>query len=117
MALPDGPVLVVDDEPEIRAVVREYLCLTGREVLEASNGLEALWAVKHQRPPLVLLDLSMPRLGGLETIRHIRKFDPSIRVVVVTGQLSEADSTRLEELGVAAIIKPLPLSVLDELFA
>ena len=110
-------ILVAEDDFPSRELLTEILTDWGYRVVQASNGLEALWAVKHQRPPLVLLDLSMPRLGGLETIRHIRKFDPSIRVVVVTGQLSEADATRLEALGVAAIIKPLPLSVLDELFA
>jgi CheY-like chemotaxis protein len=115
MVKSEGPVLVVDDEPEVRAVVREYLTLAGREVLEAGNGLEALWVVKHQRPPVVLLDLSMPRLGGLETIRHIRKFDPSIQVVVVTGQLSPDAAARLDELGVSVIAKPLPLTALDGL--
>jgi CheY-like chemotaxis protein len=112
-----GPVLVVDDEPEVRALVRDYLTQAGREVVEAGNGIEALWVVKHQRPPFVLLDLSMPRLGGIETIRHIRKFDPSIHIVVVTGDLSEADAGHLQKLGVTAIAKPMPMSALDELFA
>ena len=116
MIATQGPILVVDDEPEVRALVREYLALSGREVVEAGNGIEALWVVKHQRPPLVLLDLSMPRLGGIETIRHIRKFDPSIHIVVVTGDLSEDDAARLRQLGVTALAKPMPMSALDELF-
>ena len=65
----------------------------------------------------MLLDLSMPRLGGLETIRHIRKFDPAIRIVVVTGNLSKTDAPHLKESGVVVILKPLALSALDELFA
>src|SRR4051794_2910258 len=70
-------VLIADDNESVRQVLVDYVITTESEVLEASNGLEALWIVKHQRPDLVLLDLSMPRLGGLETIRHIRKFDPA----------------------------------------
>ncbi|MBI4627582.1 MAG: response regulator [Candidatus Rokubacteria bacterium] len=78
-------VLIVDDEPEVRAVLAEYLRDDGFEVLEAGNGLEALLAVKRHRLHGIVLDLRMPRLGGLEALRRIRAFDPGIGVVVVTG--------------------------------
>ena len=78
-------VLIVDDEPEVRAVIADYLRDDGFDVLEAANGLEALLAVKRRRPYGIVLDLRMPRLGGLEALRRIRAFDPRIGVVVVTG--------------------------------
>ena len=109
-------VLVVDDDDNLRRTIREYAQTMGSEAWEASNGLEALWVVKHQRPDLVLLDLSMPRLDGFQTIRHIRRFDPSIRIVVVTGDRSEATQRQVSSLGVGLLLKPLDLPALDALF-
>ena len=65
----------------------------------------------------MLLDLTMPRLDGFETIRYIKKFDPSIEIVVVTGDASEATRRRVEELGLGLLIKPFQLHELDSLFA
>jgi len=109
------PVLVVDDEPEVRAMLREYFEGLGRRVLEAANGLEGLWTVKHERPELVVLDLNMPRLGGLDTIRHIRRFDPAIRVIVLSGFLDEEVRGQLAALGVPAFGKPVSLTALGGL--
>src|SRR5262249_26520999 len=109
-------VLIVDDEPGIRELIVEYVKSSGAEAWEASNGLEALWVVKHQRPQLVLLDLTMPRLDGYETIRHIQKFDPSIRVVVITGDATETTRQRVAALGVEVLLKPIDLQALDALF-
>ncbi|MBI2216141.1 MAG: response regulator [Candidatus Rokubacteria bacterium] len=118
MARPDRrPILVADDEPEIRDLLEEYLRASGYDVVTAANGLEALWAVKHTSPGLVLLDLAMPRLGGLEAIKHIQKFDPSIRIVVVTGQLTRDAAVKLRDLGIPIVPKPLDLEVLRELIA
>jgi two-component system, NtrC family, nitrogen regulation response regulator NtrX len=111
------PILVVDDEPEIRSLLEDYLKGRGEEVVTASNGLEALWAVKHRTPRVVLLDLAMPRLGGLDTIKHIQKFDPTIRIVVVTGQLTRDAAVHLRELGIPIVPKPLDLEVLRDLIA
>lgn len=110
-------VLVVDDEPEVRAILEEYLTGIGYEVLTAANGLEALWAVKHERPGAVLVDLAMPRLGGLDTIRHIRKLDRTVRLVVVTGTLTREIALQLRDLGVPIVLKPLDLSVVRDVLA
>ena len=109
-------VLIVDDNEHVRQVLVEYVTMIEREVLEASNGLEALWIVKHQRPDVVLLDLTMPRLGGYETIRHIRKFDPRIRIVVITGDAREETRREIEGLGLELLVKPLDIRALDALF-
>jgi DNA-binding NtrC family response regulator len=111
MAGAGRPILVADDEPEIRALLEEYLTGLGHEVLTAANGLEALWSVKHRSPAVVLLDLEMPRLGGLDAIKHIQKFDASIRVIVVTGHLTRDAAVKLRELNVPIVPKPLDLDV------
>jgi CheY-like chemotaxis protein len=108
-------VLVVDDDEALRATIVEYVRGVGSEVWEAANGLEALWVTKHQHPALVLVDLRMPRLDGFETIRHIRKFDPSIRIVVITGDVSDATRQRVEGLGIHLLLKPFELTDLDTL--
>lgn len=110
-------VLIVDDEPEVRALLDEYLTGLGYEVLTAANGLEALWVVKRQRPDAVLVDLAMPRLGGLDTIRHIRKFDQAVRIVVVTGALTREIALQLRDLGVPIVLKPIDLGVVRDVLA
>ncbi len=83
-------VLVADDESEVRTLLVEFLNLHGFETLEAANGLEALLQVKHHAPDAILLDLRMPRLGGLEALKRIRAFNPAIVIVIITG---DADDT------------------------
>jgi CheY-like chemotaxis protein len=112
-ATPKKSVLVADDDADVRATLREFLVNEGFTVLEARNGLEVLLQIKHKRPDAILLDLFMPRLGGLGALKHIRDFDPNIAVIVVTGtndpQLLEEATT----LGaVAALHKPVALNAL-----
>jgi CheY-like chemotaxis protein len=103
-------VLVVDDEPQVRAAVSEFLSFSDLEVLEAENGLEALLKVKRERPDAVVLDLRMPRLGGLEALKRIRTLDPDITVVVVTGELEDDVHRQALALGARAVLtKPVDL--------
>jgi CheY-like chemotaxis protein len=80
-------VLIADDDADVREVLVEVFKEAGFDVLEASNGLEALLYVKRDRPDAVVLDLMMPRLGGVEALKRIRSFNPGIRVLVVTGAI------------------------------
>src|SRR5437667_60313 len=77
-------VLVVTDKPEVHQMVAAFLGGEGFEVIEAINGLEALWQVKGERPDAGVLDLRPPRLGGLEAWRRVLILDPRIKVVVMT---------------------------------
>ena len=96
-------VLVADDDTDVRQLVAEYLGAHGFETVEASNGLEALLCVKRRRPEAIVLDLSMPRLGGLEALKRIRAFAPSTRVVVYSGTLQPAVERQAIELGAAGV--------------
>src|SRR5438128_7137153 len=108
------PALVVDDDPEARQVLRDFLRLRGLAVLEAQNGLEALLSVKQHRPGVVVLDLNMPRLGGLEALKRIRPFDPTIRVAVVTEDPDAAIHQQARDLGATVVlIKPVDLAQLE----
>src|SRR6266850_7562989 len=112
--LPGGPeamkVLVADDESEIRGMLMDFLTPHGIETLEAANGLEALLQVKHGAPDAVLLDLRMPRLGGIEALKRIRTFNPAIRIVVITAEVDTAIHEQARAGGAHAVLeKPVQL--------
>ena len=78
-------ILVVDDEPAIRAPLREFLTLRGFEVAEAATGQAARTAFASARPDLVLLDYSLPDATALELIPRLRELDEGVPIIVVTG--------------------------------
>lgn len=92
-------VLVVDDEAQIRAVLRGYLEAEGYEVAEAADGTEALAALRKDPPVLVLLDVMLPGIDGLEVLRQLRGFSDAY-VILVTARAEEVD--KLVGLGVGA---------------
>ena len=87
-----GSVLVVDDEPTIAEVVARYLERAGYRARIASDGPSALEAAVSQRPDLVVLDLMLPRIGGLEVMRRLRELDRErIAVILLTAKGEESD--------------------------
>jgi DNA-binding response OmpR family regulator len=107
-------VLVVDDEPDSVELLQEFLTSKGYEVITASNGEEALRKIKEERPHLVLLDVRMPGMNGLDVLRKVREFDQEVGVIMVTA-VNEEDTGR-EALKLGAfdyIVKPLNLEYLE----
>jgi DNA-binding response OmpR family regulator len=99
-------VLVVDDEPHIRTVLRGYLEAAGFAVSEADDGETAVQEVRRQSPDLVLLDVMLPGMDGLEVLHELRAFT-DVYVILVTARTEEVD--KLVGLGVGAddyITKP-----------
>jgi CheY-like chemotaxis protein len=110
--------VVADDEPEIRDLIAEYLITLGYDVAKASDGFEALLLVRDFRPNLLVLDLMMPRLGGIDALGHIRRAYPNVVVVVLTGTPDDALRDRVVRLGAAALLpKPLDLEVLGTIIS
>lgn len=81
----DRLVLVVDDEPDLLEIVADRLAGEGYRVLTARDGLEALERVRAARPACIILDLKMPRLGGLDALVELRREAPEAHVIVLTG--------------------------------
>ncbi|PYN41839.1 MAG: hypothetical protein DME00_30550, partial [Candidatus Rokuibacteriota bacterium] len=102
-------VLIADDDADVREVLVESFQDAGFEVLQASNGLEALLCVKRDRPDAVVLDLMMPRLGGVEALKRIHAFNPGIRALVVTGAI-DSELHRQATLAGAAGVFAKPVS-------
>lgn len=93
-----GRILVVDDEPQIRRVLRTTLSAQGYEVFDARSGEEALLAIREQRFDLILLDLNMPGMGGLATCREIREGSDAA-IIMLTVRSSEQDKVAALDAG------------------
>ena len=101
-----GVVLVVDDEPMIREVVSNYLEHDGYEVIQAADGAEAITRWDTAKPDLVLLDIMLPGVSGLDVLRHIRK-GGATPVILLSARGSEADRVTGLELGADDyVVKP-----------
>jgi two-component system KDP operon response regulator KdpE len=93
-----GRILVIDDEPQIRRVMRATLTGNEYEVDDARTGEEALEKLRHARYDLILLDMNMPGIGGLETCRLIRSAS-EIPIIVLTVRNSEQDKVAALDAG------------------
>lgn len=105
-------VLVVEDDSEAREVMVEHLTLHGFTIFEATGGVEAFLHLKRARPEAVVLNLNMPRLGGLEALRWIRALDPSIAVVTLSEEADSEVYWRALELGAHDAL-PTPVVLAD----
>jgi len=106
-------ILVADDEPEIRDLLRLYLENEHYEVSEAENGIEALRLIDAEKPDLVMLDIMMPQMDGYQALKHIRE-DNNVPVIIISAK--DEDSEKILGLNLGAddyISKPFnPLEVI-----
>lgn len=107
-------ILVVDDEVTIRQFLVTFLMDKGYDVIEARSGEEAVELVRKEKPNLMLLDMNMPGIDGLETLRRIRQFDKEIGVVMATANQDEEIARKAAELGsYQYVLKPFDLKYLE----
>ncbi len=107
-------VLVVDDEPEFRSILSEYLERKGFEVVQAGGGEEALRRLPQFRPHVVLLDIMMPGLSGVETLRRVKDLARETPVVMVSAIEDEETARQTLALGAADYVtKPVDFPYLD----
>jgi DNA-binding response OmpR family regulator len=107
-------VLVVDDEADAVELLEEFLTTKGYEVATAFNGEEALRKIKEERPHLVLLDVRMPGMNGMEVLRRVREFDREVGIIMVTAVNEEETGREALKLGAFDyIVKPLNFDYLE----
>ena len=91
-------VLVVDDEPQIATIARDYLTRAGFSVAVAADGATGLEMARQKRPDLVVLDLGLPRLDGLEVARTLRR-ESDVPIIMLTARVDETDRLHGFEVG------------------
>ena len=106
-------LMIVDDEKDVREYLKSYFKRRKIDVITAESGEEALSMMGSQQPDLMLLDIKMGGITGIETLRKIRETGCQVKVIMVTGVEDKATLDSISDLDVAACIhKPL---ILDEL--
>jgi len=107
-------ILIVDDEKGIREVLKDFFEGEGFEVYEAADGEGALGMARTRRFDVVLTDLKMPGLDGLEVLRQIRNILPDTAALILTGYPSDESAVTALEMGCDAYLnKPVDLSLLN----
>jgi two-component system nitrogen regulation response regulator NtrX len=103
-------ILIVDDEPSILKTLAGLLLDEGFEVITAANGYEALKLIDKESPDLVLLDIWMPGIDGIQTLKEIKKENPYIQVIIITGHGNIETAVKATKLGAFDLIEK-PLSI------
>jgi CheY-like chemotaxis protein len=110
-----GTILVVDDELEVRLVLTEFLESRGYEVKAAESGTQALAMVDEVKPHVVLLDVTMPEMDGMETLKRLVALRPGLPIIMVTANADVDVTAKLLALGAADYIpKPFDLDYLGQ---
>jgi two-component system chemotaxis response regulator CheY len=105
-------ILIVDDSAYARRVHRAILEAAGHIVTEAATGTSAIESFSLQRPDVVVLDLSMEDIGGIDVLRTFREMDPSSRVIVVSADVQKSTSQTVMAAGASRFL-PKPASAED----
>ena len=111
-----GKLLIVDDELDVREFAANFFRKRKINVLTAASGQEALEKIEQELPQLVLLDIMMPELDGIQTLEYIRQKNKELKVIMVTGKKPQEDASfdRCRALGALDYIhKPLELEELE----
>lgn len=108
-------ILTVDDQMGIDSFFYEFFTVRNYEVFNAQSGKKAIEIVKRERPRIILLDINMRGIDGIETLKKIREIDKESVIIMVTGVKDDDTMKRAKELGADDYItKPLSLEYLDK---
>ncbi len=110
-AAQQGRVLIIDDDPQVSLAFRRILERRGHEVFTSAAGCDGLAKAQEQAPELILLDLNLPVMGGLEALGHFSRLCPDVPVIIVSGSGTMSDAIQALKAGdTDYLIKPLPES-------
>jgi DNA-binding NtrC family response regulator len=106
-------VLIVDDEEKIRSSLSQFLKDSGYETIEAGNGIEALQLSKDEKPVVILLDLKMPGMDGIECMEQLKSLDPDVPIIMITAHGDVPTAVKAVKLGAYDfMLKPPNFSLL-----
>ena len=110
-----GDILVVDDEPELVRGIRRRLSMRGYNVVCAEDGSDALGQFKAHEFDVIVTDIAMPNMDGIQLLRHLREHDSEVPVVLITGEPAVSTAVKALEYGAFHYLtKPVPFSDLEE---
>jgi DNA-binding response OmpR family regulator len=110
-----GKILVVDDDPVVRLTTRDFLASKGYEVSVAGGGREALSMLEAVSPDVVLLDVAMPDMDGMETLGRLVAAWPTLPVIMITANADIEITSKVLQMGAADYVpKPFDLDYLDQ---
>ncbi|MDO8614104.1 MAG: response regulator [Dehalococcoidia bacterium] len=110
-----GKILIVDDDPEVCMATRDFLSIKGYEVAVAEGGREALRLLDASPADVVLLDVAMPDMDGMETLKRIVATYPAMPVIMVTANADIEITSKVLQLGAADYVpKPFDLDYLAQ---
>lgn len=96
-------VLLVDDQDDFRQLMTFWLKSKGYSVIAASDGKAAIRLVKEKNPDILFLDLKMPVMGGMETLKKIRKFNKDLPTIVISAYVDDPDAKDIMAYGISGI--------------
>ena len=105
--------MIVDDEPGVRALLRDTLSIAGFETIEASDGMSALTLLRTNKPALMVIDINMPLMDGFELVERLRSTDDLTPVLMLTAREDKSDIARGLKIGADDyVIKPFGIEEL-----
>ena len=109
-------ILIVDDTRVSRMMLKKCLPEGDYKISEASGGQEGLNLYKKEKHDLVFLDLTMPEMTGFETLEHLKKIDPDVRVIIATADVQTGATEKVMKLGALEVIhKPFNQKIITEI--
>ena len=116
LKLKDMSVLFVDDEEFVVETMQEILPMLFKDSFFASNGLDGISKAQENKIDILITDLSMPKMNGIDMIINIKTFSPNTKIICVSGHNESEFTKKAEELKCAFIIKPISSSELFKVF-
>ncbi|MFC1576508.1 response regulator transcription factor [Candidatus Omnitrophota bacterium] len=107
-------ILVVDDDQAVGGMLKKFLSKKGYEAIAVESGKEALKKLKSEKPNIILLDIRMPEMDGIEVLKRIRDIDRNVGVIMITAVKEDEIGRRCMELGAYDYItKPFDLDYME----
>jgi two-component system response regulator AtoC len=109
-------ILVVDDEVEVCNMLKSFLTKKGYEVIVAFSAIDGLEKLKEEKPKIILLDIKMPGMSGVEAIHMIREINSEVGIIMATAVIDETIAKEAVKLGAYDyLVKPFDLNYLEKI--
>ncbi len=107
-------ILLIDDQPDVREFLSDFLTMKGYEVLQAANGKQGLDLFHSEKPDVAVVDVEMPVMNGLQFSQKALESDKDFPILIITAYLQKYSKEDFESIGVKGVLqKPIDLNILN----